>query len=255
VLAEVLYLEKRYGPDWYARYVDESAGSLDEVRQAESSVPEAMLRYFYFNYNECVEFVSRIWAAGGWNAVNRLYETPPASTEQILHPEKYRRGEEPMRISQIDLSPALGPAWRPLDRRVFGEFDVYNYLLTAGLDEDMAWEAAEGWGGGRLNVYTAGLGANQKVIVHIELVWDSADNLDEFQLALAVAIDELGYPVTAAEQGLWSFSASAEYGYASWDHDGDRVDLLLGSDEEAVARARRVIESRPRPVAESTGRR
>ena len=51
---------------------------------------------------------------GGWDAVNALYDDLPRSTEQILHPDKYRAGEEPVAVKLP--TDAGGRDGRRLDR-------------------------------------------------------------------------------------------------------------------------------------------
>jgi hypothetical protein len=40
-------------------------------------------------YSDGPKFVRGIYNEGGWDAVNAVYENPPTSTEQVIHPEKY----------------------------------------------------------------------------------------------------------------------------------------------------------------------
>ena len=43
----------------------------------------------YQPYSDGPAFVRGVRRQGGWEAVNRIYENSPASTEQIIHPKKY----------------------------------------------------------------------------------------------------------------------------------------------------------------------
>ena len=238
-VAQYEYLEAAYGSDWYslllAEYADNPAleDEDDSFEASASSIPDAMLRYFYFNYTECAAFVYDIWFEDGWDGVDALYEDPPASTEQILHPEKYRDGELPHRVEVTDLTRTLGTGWRPLYRTVFGEFDVYNYLLTGNLSISAAQGAAEGWGGGRMSVYTRGLDPDQDVTLHIALTWDTDADMVQFQTAFDAAIDRLGYEERSGDDGTWHWSSPGENGLAVWDDENARVDLLYGTDETA----------------------
>jgi hypothetical protein len=73
---------------------------------------EAFERHFAFDYRECLSFVHQVWERGGWNAINRLYEEPPSTTEQILHAEKFFAREGPKSAQSIDLGESIGNAWR-----------------------------------------------------------------------------------------------------------------------------------------------
>jgi len=40
-------------------------------------------------YSDGVLFVQQLYERGGWDAVNAVYQNPPASTEQTIHPDRY----------------------------------------------------------------------------------------------------------------------------------------------------------------------
>ena len=61
--------------------------------------------------------------SGGWDAVNEALQSPPPSTEQILHPEKYTAHEAPIEVELADPTADLGR------RRL--EADVHGYVRRA----------------------------------------------------------------------------------------------------------------------------
>jgi hypothetical protein len=98
-------------------------------------------------------FTARVRARQTWRAVDRLWEDPPASTEQILHPEKYDACEEPVQVDE-SLLPRLPGLGRPSSTAVLGELVIRSWLASA-LPPELAERAAAGWGGDRAGVYTA----------------------------------------------------------------------------------------------------
>jgi hypothetical protein len=83
-----------------------------------------------------------------WSAVDAAFAKPPASTEQILHPERYQAGEQPI---AIDITPPASlAAWQLAQSTVWGELGVALFLRTHGVDSAQAAIAAEGWGGDRV---------------------------------------------------------------------------------------------------------
>lgn len=123
----------------------------DELAEYESpSLDAAPLFYaetLLFPYDQGATFVAEIYGQGGWQAVDAMYSNPPVSSEQILHPEKYLDGEEPVDVSIDDPTSALGDGWEVLDDNVMGEFLTDVFLRNGGATNSDARDASEGWGG------------------------------------------------------------------------------------------------------------
>ncbi len=96
-------------------------------------------------------FVARVRARRPWSAVDALWSDPPASTEQILHPEKYDACEAPTPVDAAAL-PTLSRFGRPTASDVLGEWAIQTWL-AATLPAEIAARAAAGWGGDRAGVY------------------------------------------------------------------------------------------------------
>jgi hypothetical protein len=233
-VAAIQYMTDKYqGTSWTAEL--DSGDDEDE-----EDLPPALQRYSEFDYNQCLSFVLTIQLLQGWDGVNKLLENPPVSTEQILHPEKYIAGEAAQDVSLLSLDDVLGSGWSLLEGADYGEFDVYNYLLTAGVAEPQAQAGAKGWGGGKMQVYTQGGDQPKNVLVHIALQWDTPADLNEYRQHLGWAIDHLGYEAVSRKSadGSWTWSSKKEYGYANWSDPSKRVDILFANDQVALLKAR-----------------
>ena len=68
-------------------------------------MPPILRESLLFPYTGGPSFVQRLQAQGGWDAVNAAFAKPPASTEQILHPEKY----DAARRRSTSTSPTTSP--------------------------------------------------------------------------------------------------------------------------------------------------
>jgi hypothetical protein len=121
-------------------------------------LPHVLAQVFVFPYVEGIGFVCTLYRQGGWKAVDAAFERPPASTAEILFPQRYLDGERP------EEPPGLGApeGWRKDGRAsgVFGAADLL-WLFQApgrdtrlGLDEPL--ERAGAWAGGRLELWTRG---------------------------------------------------------------------------------------------------
>jgi len=146
------------------------------------TAPEFFAKDFLFPYENGLTFTQYLYEHGGWDAVDQAYANLPASSEQILHPERYPE-DIPILVNLPELSAALGEGWEELDRGVMGEW--YMYLILAyGLDADAqvkekdAAEAAEGWGGDSYAVFYRPEDGATLMILRTN--WESSKDLNEY---------------------------------------------------------------------------
>jgi hypothetical protein len=124
------------------------------------------------------------------------WKSPPRSSEQILHPEKYwdpARRDEPKRVVVPDASTILGEGWSRAGTGVLGEIAIGGLVgAPAPRSDDPGamtsaggWTnaAAAGWGGDRWELWTNG----SRAVVLLVTVWDSRDDALEFVGALPEA--------------------------------------------------------------------
>lgn len=140
------------------------------------SVPTIVSDRIQFQYVSGSRFVSRALRHGGWLSVNRLYQSPPLSTEQILHPEKYFEvWDPPARIELKNLSRLFPSPWREIENDTLGELSV-RCLFSQFIETSAAASAAQGWGGDRFVAYQKG----DNVAFIWATIWDSDADADEF---------------------------------------------------------------------------
>src|SRR5262249_5212155 len=135
------------GPADFTELLQEAAG--DPSTAELQSLPAILRESLMFPYIQGLAFVQGLQMAGGWQKVDDAFSTPPASTEQILHPEKYAAGEAPVAVTLAsDLAKKLGSGWTVPLVDTFGEFQLGVWLAGApGIDKATADAAAAGWGG------------------------------------------------------------------------------------------------------------
>lgn len=147
-------------------------GGGPTLRQAPPIIAESML----FPYLRGMVFCAKLANDGGWEAVDDAYRNPPLSTEQILHPQKFRAEPDyPTLVELGDLDP--GEGWRELGRNVLGEFQI-RVMLRRQRGE----VAAEGWDGDRYAVFE---GPDGKLALVWLTTWDGEDDAREFAKAFA----------------------------------------------------------------------
>jgi hypothetical protein len=120
----------------------------------DSGLPHYLERGLAFPYVEGLGFVCHLYARGGWDAVNRAFDRPPASSAEILFPERYDRRVQPTRPQPLGTP---GEEWRRLDdlSGVFGAADLVALFEAPGDDRSRALERplerAAAWGGGKVD--------------------------------------------------------------------------------------------------------
>jgi hypothetical protein len=139
-----------------------------------------------FPYHKGTVFVLHLTNHSEWKLIDDAFRTPPVSTEQILHPEKfYEKGklDEPMVIELPSLDAALGKEWKPVSSNVLGEFQTTILLADVpGASTAKAQTAAAGWDGDQFAVLEND--RKQLGLVWIS-TWDSEKDAEEFAAAYA----------------------------------------------------------------------
>jgi hypothetical protein len=194
------------------------------------SAPAFLKDDFVFPYSQGLAFVQAIYDQGGWSAVDAVYNNPPVSTEQILHPSLYP-SDSPLPTDLPDLTSALGEGWREVSHNQMGEW--YSYLIlargvnpNAHLDDTTAQAAAAGWGGDEY-VVLHNDSTNLTAFV-MKSVWDTTNDATEFSTALQQSLNTR-FGVTATWQGdtlTWNYSA----GYSSLFLAGDTTIWIITPD-------------------------
>lgn len=150
------------------------SGSTEQFDKAPRVLRESLL----FPYSQGVAWAGQVFKRGGWELVSRAYNELPASTEQILHPEKYFAREAPLKVVWKDVSVLLGKGWKAEDHDVNGEWG-YQLILDEYLkSKDESRKAAEGWHGDSFALYT-GPTKDDLALTH-RTVWDTEQDAAEF---------------------------------------------------------------------------
>jgi hypothetical protein len=183
----------------------ESAGRLTGGRQL-----AAQLRYI-----------------GGKAALASALRGFPQTTEQLLHIDKFLERERalpvrlPTQIGDLKLTSA----------ETFGELDLRSLLRTFGVRGSAA--IADGWGGGRLALYTSPAG---QTVAAVALRWDTLDDAAEWRNAVP-AYAAAAFPGATARDcppldHCWSSAWTVATGSL-----GDTAVLASGPGSESVAAA------------------
>lgn len=123
-------------------------------RNTKDGMPHSIADQMIFPYRWGLAFACTVFKARGWKGINKLYRKQPASTAEIMFPERHMKGEEPG--SPAKLSQPGGP-WRRLKRGTIGPahlkalFEAPGDHSSISLSKPLARAAA--WNGGTYEVW------------------------------------------------------------------------------------------------------
>jgi hypothetical protein len=140
----------------WLRFVESRVNALDVA-----GAPDFVNRRFQMPYLQGARFVAMLHKKGGWDAVNRAYRDPPASTEEILHPNRFLEGRDrPRDLKLPSMHRFLPDGAREIWQDTVGELGLrtmWQRERPASLRKSAptAMQAAEGWDGDRAAVHMA----------------------------------------------------------------------------------------------------
>jgi len=180
---------------------------LAPLPEVGASAPLVLLEESTFPYEKGLLFCRFLTRTGGWEAVNSAFADPPLSTEQILHPGKYRGPgrDDPTEILLGEDEPPLLARSELLLENVLGEHHL-EVLLRPRLGVLRSTDAARGWDGDLYRLYRR---ASGETVFLFCSIWDTEADAREFATALlemrrpegAAAVD---LPPSRGEGAAWS---------------------------------------------------
>ncbi len=180
-----------------------------------ANAPRILSQTLTFPYESGLNFVQGIYDKGGWEAVNQLYDNPPDSTSQILHPDLYAGHVEPVTLT-VPAVPASLAGWKLTMQDTLGELELRIWLegeKPTRAQSQTAATATSDWGGDRVGLYE---GPNGAWAVVLRTQWRSATGRTAF--------------VAAAGQTLTRLT-----GHYLVCEDSVHADIYIGSDDTAVS--------------------
>jgi hypothetical protein len=135
-------------PDFDPGILIGDLGSTPTLQKAPPFLKDTLI----FPYLGGLTFSAAVMRNAGWSALAGVFEKPPVSTQQILHPGLYRSGKIPTSVSLPRMEKLLGNDWSKLDENTMGEFG-WKEVLKQFLDNDRAKTLAAAWDGDRYAVF------------------------------------------------------------------------------------------------------
>jgi len=116
-------------------------------------------------------------AHSGWADLKLIFENPPVSTQQIIHPNLYLTGVKPLPVSLPDWKGIAPADWRLLEENVMGEFG-FDEVLKQFLGPQRADALSPAWAGDRYAVFENQRTKDTPLVFRVRL--DNEENATHF---------------------------------------------------------------------------
>jgi len=220
----------------------------------------------FFPYTDGPGFVESRYEQGGWTAVDELYANVPASSEQVIYPERYG-ADEPVEVGLEDTNSGGWERLRPdaprpngvrPDYATLGQsalssmfaytlYDEYNESRVVGPREWLNVDAdgevnrsdplnyglsvTDGWDGDRLHVYAnPDAGPNETAYVW-RIVWDDASEAEEFVESYRALLAHWGGDRVSGSPNHWRIDSGPFEDSFYIDAEGDTVTIVNAPSE------------------------
>ncbi len=121
---------------------------------AGANVPHVVKAGLIAPYADGMRFVHALRRSGGWDEVNRAWERSPTTTEQILHPDKWKKGEGAIAVAAPE-SEHLGEGWTRGFDDTNGDLS-FALTFAEWFGSKPGRAAASDWGGDRMALFESG---------------------------------------------------------------------------------------------------
>lgn len=143
-----------------------------------SKAPIVIRDELLFPYLEGTSFTQAFLKANsGWKDLKKLFDNPPASTQQIIHPELYLKNVKPVAVKLPAWSDVVPADWKLLEENVLGEFGL-DEVLKQFVGASAADKISPFWDGDRYAVFENQKTKNTGLIVRLQL--DSEEDAARF---------------------------------------------------------------------------
>lgn len=143
-----------------------------------SKAPLVIRDELLFPYLAGTTFTQQFLKANtGWQDFHKIFENPPVSSAQIIHPELYLHGVKPVAVTLPKWTGLAPSDWKLLEENVLGEFGLHE-VLKQFVDEAEADRVAPYWDGDRYAVFEDAKTKRTPLVLRIHL--DSTDDAARF---------------------------------------------------------------------------
>jgi hypothetical protein len=159
--------------------LDSMKGAADSAVGSQYPVFEKAPLYLreslIFPYTSGLQFQDSVIAKLGKAGFGEVFQRPPVSTQQILHPDLYLAHKEPSRLEAP--RPPESKRFHSVDQGSVGELD-FGILLEQYAGHETAQRIAPHWRGGEYRLYEGK--RDKRPLLTFAVEWDSPESAREF---------------------------------------------------------------------------
>src|SRR6202451_2987773 len=116
-------------------------------------------------------------AHSGWKDLHLIFQNPPVSTQQIIHPDLYLSNVKPETVTLPDWKGLVPEDWKLLEENVLGEFGL-GEVLKQFLGQERADRISPAWKGDRYATFENA--STKKTSLVFRLALDNPDDAARF---------------------------------------------------------------------------
>lgn len=210
-----------------------AAAEAAEVERAGlNQLPDVVRRQLAMPAEDGVRFVDEIVSGGGYAALDRAYDPPPDSMEQVLHPGRFAIRETVREVPELAVEIE---GYETVDDGTYGEWRL-SLLIGDAVSPGLLTQTAAGWGGDAHQLLVNG---DEMVFVYIYGGDTEDDAIEVAQAFLALARGPLdaGDGIDSGGGVLWEGSQR----YIFVDRIGDGLVFIVSTSINAGASVRRQV--------------
>jgi hypothetical protein len=156
------------------------SGAIQEMNKDPqlANAPPYIRDSLMFPYLDGIVFTQQFLKAHtGWADLKLIFENPPLSTQQIIHPDLYLKDVQPKAVTLPGWKGVVPDEWKMLEENVMGEFGL-DEVLKQFLGRERADALSPAWAGDRYAVFEDSTDKETPLVFRIVL--DSAADADRF---------------------------------------------------------------------------
>ena len=189
------------------------------------NAPLYLRRTLIFPYTKGLVFQDKVLEHDGSRAFGEVFEKPPISTQQILHPEAYFAGLKPSAPAVPEAN--LGSGYKPLVGGTLGELE-HAILIEQYTDKERAREIAPHWSG-----CTFELRENRKagrVVLLYAVKWDDEASARQYFAAYKEILGKKWKALSVETETDEKIAGTGDDGRFELKRDGSLVTSVEGMD-------------------------